>query len=111
MLSEFGCRCGDQSTSIYHYFTNCNLIMDDIEYLDYIIKNYIPTYTQPSLPCTIIDYLLNNIPQSFKNMHKSHWKHTWPLILKITFKVEKLSNPQCTIEEEPNPGEILLSKQ
>jgi hypothetical protein len=103
------CICGFENTKLNHYLTTCPNTTILIEYLDHLIKKYIlPSFTTPTYPLNIIDYLLNILPSNINNIKNTHWFYTWPILHKVLYTIEISYNPNVKITAEPNHGEAFI---
>lgn len=104
------CPC-DNTTTITkkHFFLQSPLLHSDLELLDLLLlKQHFDDYIRPTLPTTEIDFFLNKLPKTL-NPHTfklQHWQHTWPVLNKILFTIDKLSHPSATFDEEPTHDQL-----
>ncbi|SAL96934.1 hypothetical protein [Absidia glauca] len=85
----------------HHYTMQCRLMEPIIIQLQMTIQHYQLPPIPPDL--TIIDHLLNLLPDDLSQMKKpsSHWQRTWPLLLSALLTIDINSHPDATFEPEP----------
>ncbi|KAI8138146.1 hypothetical protein BJV82DRAFT_674077 [Fennellomyces sp. T-0311] len=89
------CECGAVAANREHY-TNCLLLRPLYQELLEIFGS-IPDQRDET---QALDHILNSLPRSDTGLTRGKWKKTWPALLHVLRKIDKLSHPDEEYDED-----------